>query len=103
MRLGEDIDYEFLKLQLKKKWEKFKSMLFLMWFFGSIALMVISAEYDQNAISTCIFGHLITVFGFFAYGLNKNRPLKNKWKSLLAIFVGITIMIVCVLLYFEII
>ena len=103
MRLGEDIDYEFLKLQLKKKWEKFKSMLFLMWFLGLFALMIILAEYDQNILSTCIFGHYIAVFGFFAYGLNKNRPLKNKWKSLLAIFVGITIMIVCVLLYFEII
>ena len=104
MNLKEKIDFEFLKYQLKKKWEAFKTKLFMVWFFGSIALMVILAENGQNLLSTCLFGHYFAVFGFLAYnsfGMKKN--IKKAWQPLLVMIVGLVIMLVCLLLYFEII
>lgn len=100
MKLGQNIDFELLKIQLKRKWEKFKTKLFIIWFFGSIALMVIFAEYGQNLLSTCIFGHYFAMFGFLAYRFSGSR---KPWQALLFMFVGIAIMAVCLLLYFEII
>lgn len=74
MNLKEKIDFEFLKYQLKKKWEAFKTIMFLIWFFGSIALMIMLAENGQYLLSSCLFGHYFAVFGFLAckFGIKKN-------------------------------
>lgn len=104
MNLKEKIDFEFLKYQLKKKWEAFKTIMFLIWFFGTVALMIQFAIYEKYLLSTCLFGHYFAVFGFLAYnafGMKKN--IKKAWKPLLVMIVGLVIMLVCLLLYFEII
>ena len=73
MKLEEPERYEALVKENKK--ERFKGRLFLIWFVGSIALMLVFAGMQKAALMLSVFGHYFAVFGLMAFISNQEENL----------------------------
>ena len=93
----------YIKLKNQNKKENLKGIAVLIWFFGSIILMLTFAGMQKVALMLSVFGHYFAVFGFMAFFSNKEENLLAKLVPCIFMIFGLIFMVGCILYQFGII
>lgn len=94
---------KYIKLKKQNKKENLKGIAVLIWFIGSIALMLTFAGMQKVALMLSVFGHYFAVFGLMAFLANKEENSLSKLVPLIFMIFGLTFMVGCILYQFGII